>query len=451
MAARFRHEIKLARKVSHRNVCRIHEYGEDGGLAYISMELIDGKNVREFLAERSLSAEEALELSIQVAEGLQAVHEHGIVHRDFKASNIMIDRHGIVKLMDFGIAKQASAESTGFTGSGVVGTPEYMSPEQASGARVDLRSDLYSLGCVVYETFTGAPPFRGATPLETMRLHEHQPPPLEDAAIPEPVRAVLRRALAKEPAQRFASPADFAEALRQARAQLGITGERRPLRLDSRAFAPPRPGTPTRTVVASPSLERPAAGRRRALRLALAGGLALAVGAIALRARTPPEASVAESPTLRSPAAESPSPRPIPEASAPVPGANESQRGAPLEAPRETPRPAPREQPAAPAAVEPTAAPAAREPPPVTLETPSPEPTPSGTLLLLIVPESEVTIDGRSIGKVSNQELALPVGPHAVLILHPDYKPLPRKITIQSGVSTRVVVDLNEKGIRKQP
>jgi serine/threonine-protein kinase len=87
MARRFRSEIKLARMVSHRNVCRIHEYGEDGGLAFICMEYVEGKNVREFLSERSLAPEEALDLAIQVAEGLQAVHEHGIVHRDFKASN----------------------------------------------------------------------------------------------------------------------------------------------------------------------------------------------------------------------------------------------------------------------------------------------------------------------------------------------------------------------------
>src|SRR5262245_10130735 len=221
MARRFLSEIKLARKVSHANVCRIHEYGVDGALAFISMEFVDGKNLREFLSERSLSADEALELSMQVARGLQAVHDHGIVHRDFKASNIMIDRHGVVKLMDFGIAKSTSADAS-FTTASVFGTPEYMSPEQAAGAKVDPRSDLYSLGCVVYEAFTGAPPFRGATPLETMRLHEREPPPLETTPIPEPVRVILGKALAKNAIQRFGSAAEFGEALRAAREALGL-------------------------------------------------------------------------------------------------------------------------------------------------------------------------------------------------------------------------------------
>jgi serine/threonine-protein kinase len=436
-ARRFRSEIKIARRVSHRNVCRIHEYGVDGGLAYISMEFIDGKNLRQFLAERALADQEALELSIQVAEGLQAVHDHGIVHRDFKASNIMIDRQGTAKLMDFGIAKH-SGESSSLTGSGVVGTPEYMSPEQASGASVDLRSDVYSLGCVVYETFTGAPPFHGATPLETMRLHELEPPPLDSRAIPEPVRAILRRALAKNPAQRVGSSAELADALRQARVQLGFTGTALPLDLDAAPPGTPLPGPPTRTIVDS----GPASGEPRpAAALPLLAVLVLTLGAIAFRTWSPREA---------------PQPAPL---------ATPTHEAASRPPPSREPSASPSE--AAPGSPAPPAEPSA-EPPPDPATSPSPTPitgtAPSavapaepgeqaslGTLALLIVPESEVQIDGWSIGAVSDREVGLPAGTHAVLVLHPDYKPLPRKVTIVPGTVTRLVLDLKEKAVRRLP
>jgi len=447
---RFRSEIKLARKVSHRNVCRIHEYGEDGGLAFICMEFIDGKNVREFLSERSLSPEEGLELSIQVAEGLQAVHEHGIVHRDFKASNIMIDRKGVVKLMDFGIAKQAASETTGLTGSGVIGTPEYMSPEQASGSKVDLRSDLYSLGCVIYEAFTGAPPFRGATPLETMRLHEHEPPQLDSPAIPEPVRAILRRALAKDPAARYANAADLVDALRQARAQLGLSARGSRLSLDSTPFAPPRPSPPTRTVA-----ERSGSSGRRSRRTlaggVLAGALALAAGVLAFRVWLPTEEPLTPSTT---------SPAPSTTVPAFEPTAEPTRRSAPVRDPM--PQPSahaapPATAPARPARAEPQPSPtvspptATTPPRPAAASSPPRVPSPQGTLSLFVVPEAEVTIDGQSIGAVSKREIPLSVGPHTVRVLHPHYQPLQRKVSILPGAATSLVLDLSEKGIRKQP
>lgn len=437
MARRFLSEIKLARKVSHRNVCRIHEYGVDGGLAYISMEYVDGKNLREFLAERSLAPEEALELAVQVAEGLQAVHDHGIVHRDFKASNIMIDRHGVVKLMDFGIAKSTSADSS-FTTSSVFGTPEYMSPEQAAGARVDPRSDLYSLGCVVYEAFTGAPPFRGATPLETMRLHEHEPPPLETASIPEPVRSILRQALAKDPARRFASAAEFNQALRRVRAELGLADSPRRLSLDSTPFAPPRPSPPTRTLQDLIAVTGPLRGRRRAVALALGGVALVVLGLSAVSSfvvHEPVATSTLAPPPLAPPADAPAARRPSREPEAPV---SEPPRA--MASPRLAPPSGSEPQPES-------------SPPPMP-HTMTPVPTADtgiGTLSLLIVPESEVTIDGTSIGWVSKLELPLAAGPHTVRVLHPDYKPLQRKLNILAGVATPLVLDLSEKGIRIQP
>jgi serine/threonine protein kinase len=145
MARRFRQEIKLARRVRHRNVCGIHEYGEFGELRYIAMEYIEGVNLRRLLRRGGLTRADAFDIAIQAARGLQAIHDAGIIHRDLKTPNIMQDARGMVRLMDFGIAKQQDSEGTlGGTGVGViVGTPEYMSPEQARGERVDVRSDVY--------------------------------------------------------------------------------------------------------------------------------------------------------------------------------------------------------------------------------------------------------------------------------------------------------------------
>src|SRR5687767_11408894 len=174
MARRFLSEIKLARRISHGNVCRIHEYSEQDSLRFISMELITGLTLKEYLKEHVLSLREAYDVAIQVCQGLQAVHEQGIVHRDFKASNIMIDGRGVARLLDFGIAKEAAADTTGAPGTGhLLGTPEYMSPEQLRGGKVDARSDIYALGCVVFEIFTGQPPFRGDSAAHTMYLHLH--------------------------------------------------------------------------------------------------------------------------------------------------------------------------------------------------------------------------------------------------------------------------------------
>jgi serine/threonine protein kinase len=223
---RFRSEIRLARKVTHRNVCRIYEYGEDAGRHYISMELIDGIDLKALIRERgTLPASEALEIAIQMTKGLQAIHDAGIVHRDLKTPNAMQDAHGVVRLMDFGIAKKVMAGDEppvrGVTATGhIVGTPEYLSPEQARAGEVDMRSDIYALGVVIFELFTGDVPFRGDTPVATILKHLEEPPPLSGpaaAAIPPAVLPVLSRALAKDPDDRYQTAGEMLEALRRAR------------------------------------------------------------------------------------------------------------------------------------------------------------------------------------------------------------------------------------------
>jgi hypothetical protein len=219
-ARRFRSEIRLARRVRHRNVCSVYGDGEDRGLLYICMELVEGENLANAARERGgLPLSEAWDATLQVADGLQAIHEVGIIHRDLKTANLMRDQRRIVRVMDFGIAKQHRPGTGGPTltaSGGLMGTPEYMSPEQLRGEETDFRSDLYSLGVVIYELFTGELPFRGDTPVATILKQLQQPPDLTSPRLPEALRPVLLRALAKGPEERFSTAAEMRRALEAA-------------------------------------------------------------------------------------------------------------------------------------------------------------------------------------------------------------------------------------------
>jgi serine/threonine protein kinase len=223
MARRFKSEIRIARKVSHKNVCRIHEYGEDGSLRFISMEFLEGTDLKQIIRIKgALDPGEAFDAAIQTAEGLSAIHDVGIIHRDLKTPNIMRDSRGLVKLMDFGIAKDERDKSSGgLTNTGqVMGTPEYMSPEQCRGEKIDFRSDIYALGVVLYEIFTGQVPFRGDTPVATIFKHIQDPVPLAGplaSRLPPSVIPVIRRLLAKERSDRYTTAVEVAAALRQAK------------------------------------------------------------------------------------------------------------------------------------------------------------------------------------------------------------------------------------------
>ncbi|HEY7410266.1 MAG TPA: serine/threonine-protein kinase, partial [Vicinamibacteria bacterium] len=224
IARRFRQEIKLARKVRHRNVCGIHEYGEADGLRFIAMEYIEGVDLRAVLRKQGAPLPaEAFEIALQVCEGLHAIHEAGIIHRDLKTPNIMRDARGYVRLMDFGIAKQAGDATLSGTAMGmIVGTPEYMSPEQARGEKVDFRSDVYALGIVIFEVFTGDVPFRGDTPIATIFKHMQDPPPLVGPlgpVVPASLVPVLNKALAKKAEDRHDSVQHLVEELRDAQHQ----------------------------------------------------------------------------------------------------------------------------------------------------------------------------------------------------------------------------------------
>jgi putative nucleotidyltransferase with HDIG domain len=219
MTWRFQAEIRLARKVNHRNVCRVYDYGEDGQLRYLSMEFVGGTDLKRVVkAQGGLAADAVFDVVQEIAAGLQAIHDVGIIHRDLKAQNIMLDPRGVVRIMDFGISKEWGTKATRI--GLVIGTPEYMSPEQAEGTPVGFTTDVYALGVLVYELFTGNLPFKGDNPIETLHKQVHAAPPLDGPAaarIPAPMIPVLRTALAKDPAARYSSVAALAEALREAR------------------------------------------------------------------------------------------------------------------------------------------------------------------------------------------------------------------------------------------
>ena len=223
LSRRFRSEIKLARKVRHKNVCAIHEYGEHEGYRFVAMELVDGVDLHKVLRQRGrLPPKEAFDIAIQVTKGLAAIHEAGVIHRDLKTPNIMRDARGGVRLLDFGIAKLINPTDTLAVTAvqKVVGTPEYMSPEQIRGDDLDARSDIYGLGIVIYELFMGEVPFKGKSSLDTLVMHMSTPPPIYGPAAARLVPSVvpvLARCLAKHPQDRFGSARELLEALRAAR------------------------------------------------------------------------------------------------------------------------------------------------------------------------------------------------------------------------------------------
>jgi len=216
MMERFKNELLFARKITHKNVCRVHEFNRIGGIAYTSMEFVEGESLRSVLNRfGGLPTRKASEVALQICSGLKEAHAQGIVHRDLKPENVMIDTQGNVKIMDFGIARSMEA-ATRLTGS-MVGTPAYMAPEQVAGKPVDYRTDIYSLGLMLYEMFTGRQAFSADTPVAVAlkQIRETPPPPHEiEPSIPIGIEKATLKCLEKEPGKRFQSVAELEKALR---------------------------------------------------------------------------------------------------------------------------------------------------------------------------------------------------------------------------------------------
>jgi beta-lactam-binding protein with PASTA domain/predicted Ser/Thr protein kinase len=220
--ARFRREAQAAASLNAPSIVSVFDTGEDdSGVPYIVMEFVDGRTLRDVLLEEGrLLPQRALEVTAEVCAALDAAHTAGIVHRDIKPGNVMLDRTGEVKVMDFGIARAASDATSAMTQtSAVIGTAAYLSPEQARGEHVDGRSDLYSTGCLLYELVTGAPPFTGDSPVAVAYQHvreDPQPPSAYDETLPASIDAVVLKAMAKNPANRYQSADEMREDLLRA-------------------------------------------------------------------------------------------------------------------------------------------------------------------------------------------------------------------------------------------
>ncbi len=210
--ARFKQELILARKITHKNVIRIHDLGEAHGTKFITMDFIEGEDLAAILEQqRKMPPREAVEIIEQVAYALQAAHAEGVVHRDLKPQNIMRDRQGRILVMDFGLAR--SSDSTQMTQSGaLVGTIEFMSPEQGMGKKVDARSDLYSLGLIFYQLLTGELPFRAESSLAGLvkRTREAAPSPSGlDSSLPRALCRIILKCLETDPAQRYQNASEL--------------------------------------------------------------------------------------------------------------------------------------------------------------------------------------------------------------------------------------------------
>jgi serine/threonine protein kinase/Flp pilus assembly protein TadD len=232
---RFRNELRLARTVSHRHVCRMHDLGreEETGTYYLTMEYVPGEDLKSLIRRiGALPVGKAVTIARQAAEGLAEAHRLGVVHRDLKPQNIMVDREGGARVMDFGIARSVKAK--GMTGAGVmIGTPEYMSPEQVDGKEADARADVYALGVVLFEMLTGRLPFTGETPLSVAIKQKSEPPPdprTFNAQIPDDLGKIVLKCLEKGKEERFSNADELLKELSRVEESLPETASTLPVR-----------------------------------------------------------------------------------------------------------------------------------------------------------------------------------------------------------------------------
>lgn len=214
---RFKNELRLARKISHRHVCRIYEFNRIDDLAYITMEYVEGESLRHILNRfGTLSVRKGIEIAGQICAALREAHAQGVLHRDLKPENVMLDGAGNVKVMDFGVARSVQSD-TAKSGS-IIGTPAYMAPEQAEGKAVDARADIYALGLILYEMFSGAPAFSGDTPvvIALKQIRETPPRPGQiEPTLPVRLENIILKCLEKDPDERLQSVEELEAALKE--------------------------------------------------------------------------------------------------------------------------------------------------------------------------------------------------------------------------------------------
>jgi eukaryotic-like serine/threonine-protein kinase len=235
--SRFVQEARAIGRLSHPSVVVVHDIGEDHGTVYISMEFLDGTPLDEVIRQEACGIEETIRLGIQVADALDFAHKRGIIHRDIKPSNIIVLSDGRVKITDFGIAYIEDPDSARQTQAGtILGTPAYMSPEQATGQDVDGRSDIFSLGVILYEMATGGRPFAGKTftaILASITGHEPPEPAKVNGAVPSELSRIIVKCLSKSPERRFSTGSELSDALKDCLSNMqtivGVVRRGRPL------------------------------------------------------------------------------------------------------------------------------------------------------------------------------------------------------------------------------
>src|SRR6185437_14353582 len=247
--ARFRREAQSAASLNHPSIVAVYDTGEDNSgsshVPFIVMEYVDGRTIRDLLRDdRRLLPDRALEITDGVLRALDYSHRNGIVHRDIKPGNVMLNRQGEIKVMDFGIARAISdAQATMTQTAQVIGTAQYLSPEQARGERVDSRSDLYSVGCLLYELLTGRPPFTGDSPVAIAYQHVREnpiPPSRVDPELPAWADPIVLRAMAKDPGERYQTAAEMRSDIQRALSGYPVGAQMRPT---STYVGPGGPGT----------------------------------------------------------------------------------------------------------------------------------------------------------------------------------------------------------------
>jgi serine/threonine-protein kinase len=430
---RFEREARIAAGLDHPNIIPIYAVEEVDGLHYFVMKYIVGKSLDELLTTEPWPVENCRQILWQAACGLGHAHQRGVIHRDVKPSNIMIDEAGRGIITDFGISK-ALLQDTQYTSTGqIIGTPRYVSPEQAQGNPLDGRSDQYSLAVVGYQMLVGRLPLIGDSAHALMYKHIYEVPPTAQSLrpdIPTQISEALQRAMAKKPADRFATMEDFATA---------IWPER-----------PVQAGQPTPTIAGFSPLARLIARRRprhRQLTAAAVVAAGLAVAFLIGRDMESPEGDITESATspdtFAAPPADVVAPVPAPAAPETV-----GQRVAPVDTTSADSLPTP----SAPDSAVPSAPPArspprrARTAPPTpgararaSPETPPPPPAAEvGYLTVNAVPYGTVSIDGVEIGDTPIVRRRLPLGEHVVRITRPGFRPDSAAVTITAGNEVRL-------------
>jgi serine/threonine protein kinase len=409
---RFEREARIAAGLDHSNIVPVYSVEQVGRFHYFTMKYVSGKPLDQVLADKPLPTDEARRILTEAAAGLGHAHQRGVIHRDIKPPNLMLDDSGRVLITDFGISKALQAEIQ-YTSTGqMVGTPNYLSPEQAQSLPVDGRSDQYSLACVGYRMVVGRLPFTADSVHALLYKHIHVTPvPARDArrGVPHDLSDALERALAKDPARRFPSMEEFAAA---------VSGESRPQGMS------PRPAPPRQ------------AGRHRGLVIA-ASIAALVVGAVGValwHAGQPESADIsvesgrgqAEPPrSAPDPAVVTPPATPSPPLPAPPP------RAAADTGPNRTAKPPePKRPPARPSATV--------RPGPPTPATTVPQPSAAGYLTVNSTPYGTVSIDGVEAGDTPVVGRELPPGQHKVRITREGFRPETTTVTITTGNEVRL-------------